>query len=248
MVTVVDVQRFLTDFKSGESLAERGVGLSAEDERGIGELIVDQIEFANVLILNKVDLVSEAEVAQAEEFLRHLNPSAEIVRASFGAVPLDKVLHTGRFSFEEAAQSQNWLTEPRGAHASESEEYGISSVVFRADRPFHPERLNALVQSDDWDCVLRSKGIVWLATKLDRAVYWSQSGGSCRLEFLSPVNEMQSGREHETELVVIFQGGEGERLLSNLQKALLTTEEEEQGVDLFDPFYTQSASELYERE
>ncbi len=145
------------------------------------DLLVDQVEFADVLVLNKDDLVEPAELERLEALLHKLNPEAQIVRAHFGQVPLDTILNTGRFDFERAAQSPGWLKELRGEHTPEDEEYGIASFVYRARRPFHPQRFWELI-NEEWPGVLRSKGLFWLATRMELNGVWSQAGGACRVE------------------------------------------------------------------
>ncbi|MFN3706562.1 MAG: zinc metallochaperone GTPase ZigA [Thermoflexales bacterium] len=184
MVTVVDAYNFLRDFTEAEDLRARGLAAGEEDERTITDLLVEQVEFANVIVINKTDLVSGPELIRLEGILRRLNPDARIVRAAHGRVPLDAVLNTGLFSFEKAAQAPGWLKELRGEHVPETEEYGVSSLVYRARRPFHPQRLWEVVNAD-WGStnVLRSKGFFWLASRMDEAGLWSQAGALLRIEY-----------------------------------------------------------------
>lgn len=184
MVTVVDAYNFLRDFNAAEDLRERGLAATDEDERTVTDLLLDQVEFANVIVVNKADLVSTAELNRLEGSLRRLNPEARILRAEYGRVPLDAVMNTGLFNFEKAAQAPGWLKELRGEHVPETEEYGISSSVYRARRPFHPQRLWEVVNAD-WTStnVLRSKGFFWLASRMDDAGLWSQAGALLRIEY-----------------------------------------------------------------
>lgn len=182
MVTVVDSYHFLRDFHSAKQLKDVEKNLEELDERTIVDLLVDQVEFSDVIILNKTDLVSADELAELEGVIRHLNPVARIIRSEFGGVELQSILNTGLFSFEKAAASPGWLKEMRGEHVPETEEYGISGFVYRADRPFHPERLWEFVQSEIWQKVLRSKGFMWLASRHDMGLMWSQAGTSCRID------------------------------------------------------------------
>ena len=181
MVTVVDALNFLADYASTDSLIERDAALGADDNRNVVDLLVEQIEFCDVLILNKIDLVSAEQLAQLERIVHALNPRAHIVHARFGQVPLDQVLDTGRFDFEAAANAPGWLQELRGSHLPESESYGITSFVYQARRPFHPNRLWHWMQQD-WPGVVRSKGYFWLATRPDFAASWSQAGSVARHE------------------------------------------------------------------
>ena len=184
MVTVVDAYNFLRDFNAAEELKARGMAAADDDERTITDLLLDQVEFANVIVINKTDLVSESELRQLEGVLHGLNPDARLIRAERGRVPLDAVLNTGLFDFTKAAQAPGWLKELRGEHVPETEEYGISSFVYRARRPFHPQRLWEAVHAD-WSStgVVRSKGFFWLASRMDEAGLWSQAGALLRIDY-----------------------------------------------------------------
>ncbi len=175
MVTVVDGYNFLQDYRSVDSLQARGESLGAEDERSVVDLLVDQIEFCDVLVVNKTDLITEDEQRTLKAMLHSLNPRARIITSHFGNVPLDQVLDTGLFDFDQAAQAPGWLKELRGEHQPETEEYGIRSFVYRARRPFHPERFWHAV-NHQLDGVIRSKGYFWLASRPEYAAMWSQAG------------------------------------------------------------------------
>ncbi|MBL8466232.1 zinc metallochaperone GTPase ZigA [Methyloversatilis discipulorum] len=179
MVTVVDAFNFLRDYSSQDSLQARGESLGEEDARTVVDLLIEQIEFCDVILLNKLDLITRAEREQLTGILRSLNPGARIETASFGKVPLDKVLGTGLFDFERASRSPGWLKEMRGEHVPESEAYGIGSFVYRARRPFHPERFGQWVDAE-WPGVVRSKGYFWLASHPALAGSWSQAGAVAR--------------------------------------------------------------------
>ena len=204
MVTVVDAFNFLRDYESSEALAERGLASSDEDDRTLVELLVEQVEFADVIVVNKADLVDAEALARLQGILAGLNPRARQIVSTFGAVPLTEVIDTGRFDFDEAAGAPGWLASlnrdheqghggddaPRGdahehehAHEphGEAQKYGIESFVYRARRPFSPERLWALLHdSASWRNVLRSKGFFWLATRNDVVGSLSQAGNACR--------------------------------------------------------------------
>jgi G3E family GTPase len=177
MVTVVDAANFLTQFQDAETLAEHDLAIGEEDERTISDLLIDQVEFADVIVINKIDLVTAEERGQLDAILRKLNPSARIISAERGNVPLAEVLATNRFDMDKARTSAGWIQELNKVHTPETEEYGIGSFVFRARRPFHPERFWNFVHND-WPGLLRSKGFFWLATRNDIVGGWSQAGGS----------------------------------------------------------------------
>jgi G3E family GTPase len=176
LVTVVDAKNFLDDYCSRDELRDRGVGLDENDSRDLVQLLVEQVEFANVIVVNKTDLVAEDDVAYLEAILRKLNPKARIIRADRGRVPLQAVLDTGLFDMEEAAGHPGWLAEAPGTHVPETEEYGITSRVFRSRQPFHPQRFWDFVTGKGFKGVIRSKGFVWLATRHDWAGIWSTAG------------------------------------------------------------------------
>ncbi|MEC0256236.1 GTP-binding protein [Paenibacillus lautus] len=178
MVTVVDANRFWKDFSSGQSLLDRKEALGDEDTREVVDLLIDQIEMCDVLLLNKCDLVSEDELARVEGILRKLQPSAKIIRTVKGQVAPTEILNTGLFDFEKASQSPGWIQElQKEEHVPETDEYGISSFVYRRRRPFHPERLAEFLS--DWpEEVVRAKGIAWLAVREDVAASLSQAGPS----------------------------------------------------------------------
>ncbi|MFD4121044.1 zinc metallochaperone GTPase ZigA [Alcaligenes faecalis] len=179
MVTVVDAFNFLRDYSSQDSIQSRGESLGEEDARTVVDLLIEQIEFCDVLVLNKIDLISEPERERLIAILNSLNPRARIETAEFGKVPLERVLNTGLFDFEEASRAPGWLQELRGTHTPETEEYGIGNFVYRARRPFHPHRFLELVESE-WPGVVRSKGFFWLANFPTLAGSWSQAGAVAR--------------------------------------------------------------------
>lgn len=179
MVTVVDAFNFLKDYSSIDSLQMRGESLGDEDQRNVVDLLIDQIEFCDVIILNKVDLINEDEKQKLFGILHSLNPRAKIEVSEFGRVNLDRVLNTNLFDFNAAAQAPGWLKELRGEHTPETEEYGIQSFVYRARRPFHPQRFFDFINSE-WKGVIRSKGFFWLASDPEFAGSWSQAGAMAR--------------------------------------------------------------------
>ena len=181
MVTVVDAFNLARDFASEDELRDRKLGNDEQDERTIADLLTDQIEFADVIVINKCDLVDDRALRRVEGIVRSLNTTAKLVRARFGKVDLREVLGTNLFDMDKAQASPRWVQELASEHVPETEEYGVSSFVFEARRPFHPERLFDLITSGLLSAV-RSKGFVWLANRHDIAGLWSHAGGSFRLE------------------------------------------------------------------
>ncbi len=179
LVTVVDAVNFMRNYMEALSLKETGESLGEDDERNVADLLVDQIEFANVILISKIDLIASDEILNLKAVLRSLNPDAEIVPMVMGQVDLQKVLDTGLFDFEKAERAPGWLKELRGEHTPETEEYGIGSFVYTARRPFHPQRFYDLLHEGEWEngTLLRSKGFFWLASRPDHAGSWSQAGG-----------------------------------------------------------------------
>lgn len=179
MVTVVDAYNFLKDYSSLDSLQARGESLGEQDERNVVDLLIDQIEFCDVIVLNKTDLIDQDELEKLFGILQSLNPRAKIEISAFGKVNLDRVLNTQLFDFNEAAQAPGWLKELRGEHTPETEQYGINNFVYRARRPFHPQRFFDFINSE-WKGVIRSKGFFWLASNPEFAGSWSQAGAMAR--------------------------------------------------------------------
>lgn len=179
MVTVVDAYNFLKDYSSLDSLQARGESLGEQDERNVVDLLIDQIEFCDVIVLNKTDLIDQDELEKLFGILQSLNPRAKIEVSAFGKVNLDRVLNTKLFDFNEAAQAPGWLKELRGEHTPETEQYGINNFVYRARRPFHPQRFFDFINSE-WKGVIRSKGFFWLASNPEFAGSWSQAGAMAR--------------------------------------------------------------------
>ncbi|MDT3396572.1 GTP-binding protein [Streptomyces sp. B1866] len=235
MVTVVDAAAFLPELAGGDELAARELDQYEDDERTVSDLLIDQVEFADVLVLNKLDLVGEQEAARLAAALARLNPAARVVPVRHGRVDPADVLGTGRFDLERARQAPGWVAELNGDHVPETEEYGISSVVFRAARPFHPERLWRLVteglDSGAYGAVLRSKGFFRLATRPRVTGLWSQAGSVARFE---PAGVRADGGGHAQELVFIGTSLRGEALRGALAGCLLG--EDEPAGALRDPF------------
>lgn len=260
MVTVVDARNFLEDFNARESLMDRQMERDNADVRAISDLLTDQIEFADVILVNKTDLVEKPMLEQVLGHIRAMNQDAEIIQCQHGKVPIKNILETGKFDFEKAAQAPMWLKELNGEHVPETEEYGISHFVFRARKPFHPQRFNSVVRSK-LPGVIRAKGFVWFATRMDHAFMYSRAGATSSLNQAGlwwaamPKNQWPDEEQHidgildrwqkpfgdrRQELVMIGQNMDQAEIENRLNAALLTDTEMEQGVDAWasmpDPF------------
>ena len=266
MVTVVDAGNFFKDFGTWEDLTDRRLGVSEDDHRNIVDLLVDQIEFANVIIINKIDLVTPFELEQLEQIIRRLNPQAKILISRESSVPLQDVMGTGLFRLSEAENSPDWLEVPRGQEQTETEEYGISHFVYRRSRPFHAARLadamnGGFREGEPMDGVLRSKGLMWIASRNNWAYDWSQAGCSIRMnpgglwwaaapkdewpddkKAIAAINAKIKGAygDRHQELVFIGHGMNEARISESLDQCLLTDSEYAQGpktwVGFDDPF------------
>ncbi|MEU0535934.1 GTP-binding protein [Amycolatopsis tolypomycina] len=216
MVTVVDAANFSRELAAGDSLVERRLDQYEDDERTVSDLLVDQVEFADVLLLNKTDLATDVDRLVAT--LRRLNPAADVVTGSFGKVPLDRVFGTGRYDAVRAQEAPGWVAELNGDHVPETEEYGISSVVFRASRAFAPAALWDFVarrlDSGEFGTVLRSKGFFALASRPGVTGLWSQAGTVARFE------PQGVAAEPRQELVFIGVDLAGDALLAALHDCL----------------------------
>ena len=184
MVTVVDGVNFLKDYDEAKYLQDTGESLGEEDERSVADLLVDQVEFADVILISKTDLASSSDIERLTAILKTLNTDAKIVPICEGQVDIEQVLNTGLFNFERAQQAPGWLKEMRGEHVPETEEYGIASFTYEARRPFHPEKFHQFLHgTDQYGKLIRSKGYFWLASRPEFAGQWSQAGGIARYGF-----------------------------------------------------------------
>ncbi|MDJ0910833.1 MAG: zinc metallochaperone GTPase ZigA [Woeseiaceae bacterium] len=262
MVTVVDAVNFLKDYDTAKLLQETGESLGEEDERSVADLLVDQVEFADVILISKIDLVEAADVDRLTAILRTLNTDAQIIPIAQGEVELDAVLSTGLFDFERAQQAPGWLKEMRGEHVPETEEYGISSFSYVARRPFHPERFyQFLHNTEGYGKLIRSKGYFWLASRPEYAGSWSQAGGIARYgfagmfwkavprqnwptdpEYLAMIEKqwVEPFGDMRQELVFIGQGLDQDKITRALDDCLLSEEDVLRGKEywytLRDPF------------
>lgn len=262
MVTVVDAVNFMKDYDEAKYLQDTGESLGEEDERSVADLLVDQVEFADVILISKTDLVSSADIERLTAILKTLNTDAKIVPISQGQVDIDEVLNTGLFDFERAQQAPGWLKEMRGEHVPETEEYGIGSFTYEARRPFHPEKFHEFLHgTDKYGKLIRSKGYFWLASRPEFAGQWSQAGGIARYGFAGmfwkaiPEKNWPTDEEYlasikkswvepfgdmRQELVFIGQGLDKSGMTSALDECLLSEEDVLRGkaywTTLQDPF------------
>ncbi|MEW4284488.1 GTP-binding protein [Priestia koreensis] len=217
MVTVVDGNRFWEDFSSGESLLDRQQGTDENDTREVVDLLIDQIEFANVILLNKVDLLDLEDAKELEMTLKRLNPDAQIIQTQNSCVDLHRILDTRLFDFEKASQGAGWMKELNEEHIPETEEYGISSFVYRRKRPLHPERFMKWLQNWPVD-IVRAKGFFWLASRNDMAGLLSQAGTSIMIqgagEWVAAYSEEEKQRTlaEEPELLKKWDASYGDRM------------------------------------
>jgi len=264
MVTVVDCLNFFKDFGTNELLQDRNLTDMEGDYRTIMNLLTDQVEFANVIILNKTDLVDEKTTGLLKAAIHKLNPAARIIASQFGKVDPSEILNTRLFNFEEARNSAGWQKELQAeGHTPETEEYGISSFVFRSQRPFHPERFWKYLQEQYPGEIIRAKGLFWLASRPGDALSFSQAGGSCRMEKAGvwwcsmPYDERMSyptfvynqahiqsrwnaqWGDRMNELVFIGQDMHKEKMIADLERCLLQDKEQylfDTKVPFADPF------------
>jgi G3E family GTPase len=249
MVTVVDAANFLPELAGGDELAERGLDQYEDDERTVSDLLMDQIEFADVIVLNKLDLVDEESADRLRATLTRLNPAARVVPAVHGRVKVGDVLGTGLFDLERAQQAPGWVRELNGDHVPETEEYGISSTVFRSELPFHPGRLWTFVteelDSGTYGQILRSKGFFTLASRPWVTGLWSQAGSVARFEPSAASNpDSPDGQE----LVFIGTHLHPDTLHAALTNCLMTDGETLPPVDPFPAWDTYGIDDTCEHE
>ena len=247
MVTVVDAVNFLKDYDEAKFLQDTDESLGEEDERSVADLLVDQVEFADVILVSKTDLASSSDVERLTAILKTLNTDAKIVPIAEGQVNIDDVLSTGLFDFERAQQAPGWLKEMRGEHVPETEEYGIGSFSYLARRPFHPEKFHQFLHSTkEYGKLIRSKGYFWLASRPEFAGQWSQAGGIARYgfagmfwkavpqeswptdeEYLATIKEqwVEPFGDMRQELVFIGQGLDQNAIVHALDDCLLSEED-----------------------
>ena len=182
MVTVVDSLNFLKDFSSPQYLKDRNLTDIEGDERTIVNLLTDQVEFANIILLNKTDLVSESDLRNLYDIIHKLNPDAKTIPTNHSKVNLSDVINTGLFDFEKAESSAGWIKELENEHIPETEEYGIGSFVYRRKKPFHPNRFLKFIQYQFPKNIIRSKGLFWIASRANQALVWSSAGGSVKTD------------------------------------------------------------------
>ena len=249
MVTVVDSYNFLKDFSSPEYLTDRDLTDIDGDDRTIVNLLTDQVEFANVILLNKVDLVSATELKLLSEIIHKLNPEAKLIKTNHSKVDLGEVMNTNMFDFEKAEASAGWIKELENEHIPETEEYGIGSFVFRSKSPFHPDRFLSFVTENFPTNIIRSKGLFWIASRSSQALVWSSAGGSVKADpagvwwdsmpfnerinyssFVNNQDEIESGwdadfGDRKTELVFIGKSLDVKSITNVLESCLLSKDE-----------------------
>ena len=249
MVTVVDAYHFLKDFSSSDYLTTRALTNIEGDHRTIVNLLTDQIEFANVILINKEDLVTQTELEELSAILKKLNPEATLIPTTQSNVPLRSIINTGLFDYDKAEASAGWIKELENEHVPETEEYGIGSFVFRSKKPFHPDRFLHYLNTDFLQNIIRSKGLFWLASRSQHAIVWNTAGSSIKVEnagvwwgsmspserkkyaaFVENKNHIEKDwdsvfADRKIELVFIGQDLEKENMISNLNRCLLTEQE-----------------------
>lgn len=247
MVTVVDAVNFLADYDEAKFLQETSESLGEEDERSVADLIVDQVEFADIILISKIDLVKKSDIERLTAIISSLNTFAKIIPISQGKVDIAEVLNTGLFDFERAQLAPGWLQEMRGEHVPETEEYGIGSFTYKARRPFHPKKFHDLINNlKKYGKLLRSKGYFWLASRPQFSGQWSQAGGIARYGFAGlfwkavPKKDWPTDKDYlasikkewqepfgdmRQELVFIGQGLDKNSIINALDECLLSEEE-----------------------
>lgn len=252
MVTVVDAFNFLKDFSSPDYLTTRALTNIEGDNRTIVNLLTDQIEFANVILINKTDLVTKQQLEELKAIINSLNPEAKVIFTKQSNVALNNVINTGLFDYAKAEASAGWIKELENEHTPETEEYGIGSFVFRSKKPFHPERFLNYLNTAFPQNIIRSKGLFWLASRPKQALIWSSAGGSCKADnagvwwasmpfserinyaaFIENQKDIEAGwdaqfGDRKIELVFIGQYLEKNSIINQLNTCLLTDDEVKQ--------------------
>ncbi|WP_348689245.1 zinc metallochaperone GTPase ZigA [uncultured Pseudoalteromonas sp.] len=204
MVTVVDAVNFLTDYEQANDLQDTGESLGEDDERSVADLLIDQVEFADVILISKTDLVTNEQLNKLIAILNTLNTQAKMIPISNGNININEVLNTGLFNFARAQQAPGWLKEMRGEHIPETEEYGISSFNYTARRPFNPEKFyHFLHNTEQFGKLIRSKGYFWLATRPLFCAQWSQAGGIAHYGFAGMFYKAIPKKDWPTELELL---------------------------------------------
>lgn len=221
MVSLVDASTFLHHLRTGRKLADADQQATPDDERTVADLLVDQVEFADLILVTKTDLVDEDWARATEDAVRAMNPRARIMRVTNGEVGANLILDAHLYDEKTAATYNGYWEELNNPHTPETEEYGISSVTFRGDRPFDRERLVKALRATNG--MVRSKGHCWLADQLELAHVWSQAGPNLTISPAAPWNA--AGVKPSNEVVLIGVNFDGEAALQRFEKAMLTDEE-----------------------
>ena len=250
MVTVVDAFNFFKDFGSPDTLQDKELSDMEGDDRRIVNLLTDQIEFANVIIINKCDLVIKSDLGILKSIIHKLNPTAKIIETIHSKVDISEIINTKLFNFEEAEQNAGWIEElNKEEHTPETEEYGISSFVFKSKKPFHNIRFWDYIEDKFSSSIIRSKGLFWLDSRPNQALSWSQAGGSLKAEsagvwwgsmpiekrlqqqvFIENQKEIERNwdknfHDRKNEIIIIGIDIDEEKITSELEFCLLTNEE-----------------------
>lgn len=256
MVTVVDAVNFLNHFGSVDSLKDIGSEVTEEDERTLVDLLTEQVEFADVIVISKIDLVTPEHARHVISVVKSLNPVAKVVQSINGNVPLKEILNTHLYDEERSEQMAGWVQALQGHHTPETEEYGIGSFVWRARKPFHPERFHQFVNGT-LSGVVRAKGFFWVSSQPQMVGSWSMAGSLGRCESYgtwwaaAPKNRWPDNEEMVQTIMKEWQEPYGDRrqqivfigiemdqanIESALQKCLMTDAEIEKGYSGPDPF------------
>ena len=269
LVTLVDAKNFLSEMEDADYLSDRELEVDEADTRTIADLLIEQVEFANVIVINKTDLVSKNEMATLKSLIKKINSSAKLLTAEYGRIPFESILNTSLFREEQTAEHEDWLKNPISEKDSETEEFGISSFVYQRKEPFHPERFWNLI-STTWKGVIRSKGCFWIASRPEQVGSWSQAGGSCSAHFKGhwfaslPKEEWNFSSDddykeflknwhpkfgdRQQEIVLIGRNMNRPELIKNLDACLLTAEELSRGSEYWKKIGDNFAEEVLEEQ
>jgi G3E family GTPase len=237
LVTVVDASEFWNIYGQGKTLKDLKQELGEEDERTLADLITDQIEFCNVILLNKTDLVEKNALLEITNLIQALNPKAKIIETSYSKVDLNLIINTNAFDMEEAENSAGWLNELQNKHIPETTEYGISSFVYRARQPFDKQKFYAKIQDGSLGQVVRGKGFYWLESDTKHIYEFSQAGANISIDkpiavwwCEAPIEYWPSDQQTIDVIEALYEGETGDKrqelvfIGQNLQPQKITNE------------------------